>query len=105
MQRPPTLGTELAAARKREGKSLREMAARILKDDGTSITPQYLNDLELNHRTPSPTVLDQLAKVYGFDSDYLYHLAGTLPKDIQSRGASQHEVVEAYRAFRKKLKG
>lgn len=64
-----TLGTMLAASRKQEKKSLREMAQRILKEDGTGITPQYLNDLEHDRRTPSSTVLEQLAKVYRLAPD------------------------------------
>lgn len=105
MAKPPTLGTVLTDARKKKQKSLREIAEQIRKEDGSPITPQYLNDIEHDRRSPASVVLEQLANVYGLAPDYLYHLAGALPRDLHGKAGSEKDVVEAYRAFRKKLKG
>jgi transcriptional regulator with XRE-family HTH domain len=104
MQKRPTLGSVLAEARKKEKKSLREMSERVLKEDGTPITPQYLNDIEHDRRTPSPAVIERLATVYGFGADYLYHLAGTLPRDLQGKARSEQASIKAWSAFRRQLK-
>lgn len=104
MEKHSTLGSVLADARKKTQKSLREMAERIQKENGTPITPQYLNDIEHERRTPSPAVLEQLAAAYGFGADYLCLLAGTLPKDLHGKAGSEKASLEAWRAFRKKLK-
>ncbi len=104
MEKHPTLGSVLADARKKKQKSLRETAQQVLKEDGTPITPQYLNDIEHDRRTPSPAVIEQLAAVYGFGADYLYHLAGTLPKDLHGKAGSEQASLKAWSAFRRKLK-
>lgn len=106
MDSPKTLGQVLADARRRLGKSLKEIAQRVKKEDGKSITPQYLNDIEHNRRTPAPSVLEQLAKIFGFSPEYLYLLAGTMPEDLQQpRGVSESQAVAAFKAFRRKLGG
>jgi transcriptional regulator with XRE-family HTH domain len=102
----PTLGQVLAEGRKKQGKSLRDVASRIKKDDGSSISPQYLNDIEHDRRTPSPAVLEQLAKVFSLAPEYLHFLAGSMPSDLaKTRGVTEDQVVEAYKAFRRKLGG
>jgi transcriptional regulator with XRE-family HTH domain len=101
-----TLGHVLAVARKKRSKSLKDIALRVRKEDGSSISPQYLNDIEHDRRTPSPSVLEQLAKVFELPPDYLYLLAGTMPEDLaKSRGVSEDQAVEAFKAFRRKLGG
>ena len=48
---PPTemtFGRAIATARKEKGLSQKDLAALILKEDGTAISPQYLNDIEHN---------------------------------------------------------
>ena len=98
-----TLGSVLAAARKSEGLSLKEVAEKVKKDDGTPISPQYLNDIEHDRRIPSTDVLEGLAKTLKIAADYLHFLAGSMPADLKKRAVSEDEVVEAYRLFRKKL--
>ncbi len=98
-----TLGEVLAQARKDRNKSLKEIAARVKKEDGSPISPQYLNDIEHGRRAPSDFVLGQLAKVYDFPPDYLHFLAGSIPTDLRERPASQETVVLAYKAFRRRL--
>lgn len=99
-----TLGKVIAEARKKAGLSQKEMAARIKKEDGGSISPQYLNDIEHDRRKPSDWVIEQLARILDLEGDYLYHLAGQLPADLRETKAGQSEVVKAYKAFRRSLK-
>lgn len=99
-----TLGSVLAAARKKPPQlSLREVADKVKKEDGTPISPQYLNDIEHDRRVPSPDVLEGLARALKIDSDYLHFLAGSMPSDLKGRAAREEKVVEAYRLFRKNL--
>jgi transcriptional regulator with XRE-family HTH domain len=102
-QQSPTLGQVLAGARKQRKLSLREVVPHIRKEDGQPISPQYLNDIEHDRRIPSPEVLDALIAYYDLPPDWLHYLAGSMPPDIKAVGASEAEVVAAFRAFRKKL--
>ncbi len=104
MEKHQTLGMVLAEARKKKQKSLREIAERVLKEDGTPITPQYLNDIEHDRRSPASAVIEQLAAVFGFAADYLYLLAGSLPKDLHGKSVSEESSLKAWSAFRRKLK-
>jgi transcriptional regulator with XRE-family HTH domain len=94
----------LAGARKKLRLSLREVAEKVKKEDGTPISPQYLNDIEHDRRVPSPDVLEGLARVLKVATDYLHFLAGSMPSDLRGRAVREAEVVEAYKLFRKKLK-
>ena len=59
---PLTFGQYIADARKRAGLSQKDLAAKLQKEDGDSISPQYLNDIEHDRRNaPSEHLLDQLA--------------------------------------------
>jgi transcriptional regulator with XRE-family HTH domain len=100
----PTFGRTLADARRQAGLSQRELAARILKDDGEPISPQYLNDLERDRRNPpSPTLLKQFAAALNLPTDYLDFLAGQLPDDLRSGNYAPEEVAAAFHAFRRSL--
>ena len=106
MQSRQTLGQILVEARKNRGKSLKDISSKVKKEDGSSISPQYLNDIEHDRRTPSPAVLEQLARVFELPPDYLYLLAGTMPEDLaKARGVTESQAVEAFKAFRRKLGG
>ena len=100
-----TFGQAIAAARKELGLSQKDVASRILKENGTPISPQYLNDLERNRRNaPSEHLIGQFARVLQQDLDYLYYLAGQIPEDLRDGRHSQEEVHEAFVAFRRELK-
>lgn len=101
-----SFGEAIAEARKTLGLSQKELAAKILKEDGQAISPQYLNDIEHNRRCPSSDhIIEQFSKALGIKSDILYFKAGALPKDIKKKKADQEKVIEAYTAFRKAIKG
>jgi transcriptional regulator with XRE-family HTH domain len=104
-----TFGQVIAAARKGVRISQKELAARILKEDGTPISPQYLNDLERDRRNPpAEAMLRQFAAELGLAPEYLSFVAGQLPGDLRRLGAageSPERVAAAFQAFRRALKG
>ncbi len=49
-----TFGLAIAKARKAKGLSQKELAALVVKDEeGGAISPQYLNDIEHDRRSPT----------------------------------------------------
>jgi ribosome-binding protein aMBF1 (putative translation factor) len=48
-----SFGKAVASARKALAWSQKELAAKIKKEDGETITQQYLNDIEHDRRSPS----------------------------------------------------
>ena len=100
-----TFGQTVAKARKDRGVSQRELALKVVKEDGTPISPQYLNDIERDRRNPpGDYLLEQLARAFDLDKDYLYFLAGKLPSDMRSGSKSPKQVAEAFKAFRRTLR-
>lgn len=103
-----SLGGAIASARKAKGMSQKDLAAKIIKDDGLPITPQYLNDIEHDRRSPSSnTIIQQFAKVLGVKESALYALSGVLPDQVQNlvHKSTPEKVDDAWVAFRKKLQG
>lgn len=97
----PTFGSLISETRKGKGISQKELAAKILKEDGEAIAPQYLNDIEHGRRSPSSGhLIKQFAEELDLESDYLFFLAGKFPTDI-SRSLPPKKVVEAMVSFRK----
>ena len=80
-----SFGRAIAGARKRKGISQKELAATILKEDGMPITPQYLNDIEHDRRSPSSDhLVKQFATVLEIKEDVMYWLADRLPRMHES---------------------
>jgi transcriptional regulator with XRE-family HTH domain len=86
---PQQLGETINKARRARRWSLRQLAEKIKKEDGTPISPQYLNDIELNRRSPSLHVLRELARELELDQDTLLNLAGSAETVVR-------EYFEAY---------
>jgi transcriptional regulator with XRE-family HTH domain len=102
-----TFGRIVAEARKKAGYSQKEFAAKLKKESGERISPQYLNDIEHDRRNPpGEFLIDQFAKYLSLPKDYLMLAAGTLPAEETSRivKAKPDEVAAAFKAFRAKLK-
>jgi transcriptional regulator with XRE-family HTH domain len=99
-----SFGDIVSAARKRRAWSLRQLAEKVLNEEGDPVTPQYLNDIEHGRRIPADHVIKQLAKALGVSADRLFHQARRLPPDIASDKVSAKKVEKAYQAFRKALK-
>jgi transcriptional regulator with XRE-family HTH domain len=98
-----TLGRAISAARKAKQINQKELAAKICREDGESISPQYLNDIEHDRRSPSSEVIRQIAQQLDLDPDYLHLLVGKWPDDLPARHLSQKEVSALMVAFRKKV--
>jgi transcriptional regulator with XRE-family HTH domain len=99
-----SFGRTITQARKRAGLSQKDLAARIKKEDGDSISPQYLNDLEHDRRNPpSEYLLKQFAGTLDLSLDYLYFVAGQIPQDLRGAAYAPDQVQVAFRAFRRTL--
>jgi transcriptional regulator with XRE-family HTH domain len=98
-----TLGELISSQRKALGLSQKELAVQILREeDGKPISPQYLNDIEHDRRTPSSDgIIRQIARILEVEADYLFFLAGTIPEEYRKQRRSQEEVVGVLSAFRK----
>lgn len=100
-----TFGQIISEARKKANLSQKELAARIKKEDGQPISPQYLNDIERDRRNPpSDLLIEQFAAILNIEKDVLYFYAGELPADVKGTQADSEHVVAAYKAFRKALR-
>jgi transcriptional regulator with XRE-family HTH domain len=99
-----TFGRAIAIARKAKGLSQKDLAAMIRKEDETGISPQYLNDIEHDRRSPtSDHLILQFAKVLKKDAGYLFVLAGKIPEEIRRTHASEEKVSKIFANFRREL--
>lgn len=99
-----TFGGAISDARKAKGWALKDLAAKVLREDGEPISPQYLNDIEHDRRSPSSDhMVQQFADALGIDRNYLYYLAGRWPKDLRDKNLTPQQVSEVMVAFRRKL--
>lgn len=96
-----SFGKTIARARKERSINQRSLAEKILKEDGSAITPQYLNDIEHDRRVPSPEVVAKFAEVLQIDTEYLEYLAGRIPQDWRKVELSENQFKEMAAAFRK----
>ncbi len=101
-----TFGEAITQARKEKKLSQKQVAAGTLKEDGQSISAQYLNDIEHDRRNPpSEYIVRQLADTLDLDLDYLLFLAGRFPSDVLEMSRDQEGVKTAMKAFRSSLRG
>jgi transcriptional regulator with XRE-family HTH domain len=108
VKRPMTFGRAIVAARKAKGLSQKDLAALIHKeDDECSISPQYLNDIEHDRRSPtSDHLIRQFAQVLGEDEGYMFVLAGKMPQEIREKAGEQDrrdQVVKTFAHFRRTI--
>ena len=101
-ERVTTFGRAISIARKEKEWGLKDLASRILRENGESISVQYLNDIEHDRRSPSSDrMVKQFAVALGLDVDWLYYLAGRFPEDVRRKKLTANEVAAAMTAFRK----
>jgi transcriptional regulator with XRE-family HTH domain len=102
-----SFGTAVASARKNKGWSQKELAAKVIKEeDQAPITPQYLNDIEHNRRSPTSShLVKQFARVLDIDPEVLFAIIGMLPEKERKlvSKSTPGAVGEAFVAFRRKL--
>jgi transcriptional regulator with XRE-family HTH domain len=101
----PTLGQAIIAARKAKKISQKDLAAAVQKDDGSGpISPQYLNDIEHDRRSPtSDQLIREFARALGVDENYLFVLAGKIPDEVRREARDPATVARAFSAFRRTL--
>jgi transcriptional regulator with XRE-family HTH domain len=100
-----TVGQTIREARVKAGMTQKELATKIMrKEEGREeerpITPQYLNDIEHNRRTPPEYILSQIAKILNLNADHLVFLAGSVPEHLLP-GITVQAVREAVKLFRR----
>ena len=103
---PRTFGTYISQMRKQQGISQKVLAEMIQREEGGTISPQYLNDIEHDRRgPPAPDFVAQLAEVLEVPIEVLQYYAGRLPAEAQRerQDPSHDRIVAAYRAFRREL--
>ena len=100
-----SFGQIVTRKRKEIGLTQRDLASLIRKQDGTSISAVYLNDIEHNRRSPtSDHLIEQFARVLSIPREILYHAARRLPPScIMVKG--DNEIVFAYKLFEAALRG
>ena len=101
-----SFGRAITSKRKQLGMSQKDLANKIVKEDGTPITPQYLNDIEHDRRSPSSEhIVNQFAVVLDVSSNVLYWLAGRVPHDLTHTKVPPDRIEKAFAVFRRTLKG
>jgi transcriptional regulator with XRE-family HTH domain len=102
---PAKLGQFISTKRKELGLSQKDLASRIVKEDGAAISPQYFNDIELGRRHPSSDhILHQFATQLKVDPEALYLLAGQIPDDIRRESYPPEAARPAFHAFLQALR-
>lgn len=101
-----SFGRAISSARKEREWSQKELASKIIKEDGVAITPQYLNDIEHDRRNPSSDhLVGEFSRVLKIDEEALFAVIGLLPVGDRKlvRRSSADQIEQAFVAFRKKL--
>ena len=97
-----TFGRAVGQFRKERGWSLIHLASQIVRENGKTISPQYLNDIEHDRRRPSSDhMIRQFADILGVDVDWLYYLTNQYPADLFRGGFSEEEFKKRMVAFRR----
>jgi transcriptional regulator with XRE-family HTH domain len=96
------LGDLINRERRAQRLTLRQLAEKVRKEDGQPISPQYLNDIELNRRVPSTYVLQELARELELSQDMLLILAGAgetvMREYLKEHPQQEEEVIKLFRA-------
>jgi transcriptional regulator with XRE-family HTH domain len=94
-------GQAIAAARKAKQLSQKQLASLVIKEDGTPISPQYLNDIERDRRNPpGDYLISQFAKILEVPEEYFFFLAHQIPpKYRQDAPDNPRRIQHAFEAF------
>lgn len=98
-----TFGQAIAKARKQKAMSQKDLASRINKGDGTgAISPQYLNDIERDRRSPSSDhLIHEFSSVLDIDDNLLFVLAGKIPDELRRTIKDPAKAAAAFMNFRR----
>jgi transcriptional regulator with XRE-family HTH domain len=82
MAKKLSFGEAVTIRRTTLGYDQKTLAAKIKREDGKPISPQYLNDIEHNRRSPSSDrLIRQVADALDMDAKYLTYVAtGVIPE-------------------------
>lgn len=101
---PATFGRAISDARRKLGLSQKQLTERIRREDGSPISPQYLNDIEHDRRSPSSDhMIQQFSRALNLSENYLYYLAGRVPAELRHASMSPAAVDKWVTAFRRNL--
>jgi len=90
---PRTFGTYISEERKKKGLSQKQLAELIEREEGGSISAQYLNDIEHDRRSPSSDhMIQEFARVLKVSANYLYYLAGRMPAVLRDANMRPQQV-------------
>ncbi len=96
-----TLSNLISQARKRKKLTLKKLALKIKREDGKSISSQYLQDIEDGKRiTCSSHLLNELAKTLDLNDDYLHYVIGKFSPDDRKEILCEEDFIAAMQAFR-----
>lgn len=98
-----TFGTLISKTRKVQDINQKQLAELIKREDGEPISPQYLNDIEHDRRSPSSEVITQIASVLSLNADYLHFLAKKWPEDLAAGAAKEEDIRNLMVAFRQTI--
>lgn len=97
-------GEIIEEARVKAELNQKQLAARILKEDGEHISAPYLNDILSSRRTPtSDHMIEQFSKVLNIQPELLYYAAGKIPPWVYDPKADKECVLDAFEAFKQAL--
>jgi transcriptional regulator with XRE-family HTH domain len=97
-----TFGRYISEERKKSGLSQKDLAERITREEGGSISPQYLNDIEHDRRSPSSDhIIQEFARALKVSVNYLYYLADRVPAEARRANMAPQQVDEWVAAFRR----
>ncbi|MBV8855360.1 MAG: helix-turn-helix transcriptional regulator [Acidobacteria bacterium] len=102
-----TFGQAITHYRRERKMTQRELASKVLKEDGEPISPQYLNDIERDRRnTPSEHLIKQFATALKVAPEVLYVYAKKFPEEFARivESADEKSVINACAAFRRELR-
>ena len=101
-----TLGRVISEARKKMNLSQKQLAEKIVREGGETISPQYLNDIEHDRRSPSSDhMVKQFADALNLKADYLHYLNGRFPEAERKERLTPQQFEKAIVAFRAKTTG
>lgn len=99
-----TLGQAISQKRRELGLNQKQLAEMIQREEGGSISPQYLNDIEHDRRSPSSDhMVSEFGRVLGLSPNYLYYLAGRVPAEARQPGVTPRQVDRWVAAFRRSV--
>lgn len=92
-----TLGYVISSSRKKRQLSQKQLAEKIMREDGDPISPQYLNDIEHNRLNPSSNhIIKQFSKILRIKADDLLDLSKVSPETTRKKKLAFQSFEKTY---------